>query len=232
MRRVSAYLAIVTQAVNDEAGTIDKFFGDGVMAFWGAPALLEDHARRACLAALRVCRRLDEANAGWQAEGLAPLNIRIGIHSDAVLVGNIGSAERMSYTVIGDGVNIAARLETTNKDYGTRICISHGVFKEAGEQLCVRPIDDVAVKGRRSKTAIYELLGAFGAEPELEPDPSTQRLCALTRLAHAALVAGDVALALGRYREILTEYPGDPVAAALVQRLAGPDMPRMLQVAE
>jgi adenylate cyclase len=234
MRRLSAYLAIVTQAVDVAEGTIDKFSGDGVMAFWGAPALLEDHARRACLAALRICRRLDEANGCWQAEGLTPLNIRIGIHSDAVLVGNIGSAERMSYTVIGDGVNIAARLETINKEYGTRICISHGVFREAGEHLCVRPIDEVAVKGRRGKTLIYELLGAFGAEPELEPDAPTLRLCALTRQAHAALVAGNVPLALSRYHQILAEYPSDTVAAALVHRLVGSDAPRMLplQVAE
>ncbi len=230
--RVSAYLAVVTKAVNEEAGTIDKFIGDGVMAFWGAPALLDDHAARACFAALRIRKGMDGLNARWQEEGLKPLNIRIGIHSDAVLVGNIGSKERMSYTVMGDGVNVAARLEGINKEYGTRITISHSVFKEAGERLCVRPIDDVAVKGRRARIPIYELMGAHGLGPEFEADAATVRLCKLTRTAYEALVAEDIALALGRYREILAEYPDDPVAFEMARRLdtldAGPRVPRQL----
>jgi adenylate cyclase len=218
--RVSAYLAVVTKAVNEEAGTIDKFIGDGVMAFWGAPALLDDHAARACFAALRIRRGMEGLNAQWQADGLKPLNIRIGIHSDAVLVGNIGSKERMSYTVMGDGVNVAARLEGINKEYGTRICISHSVFKEAGDRLCVRPIDDVAVKGRRAKIPIYEVMGAYGLGSEFEPDAATVRLCKLTRTAYEALVAQDNALALDRYRAILAEYPDDPVASEMAKRLA------------
>lgn len=218
--RVSAYLAVVTKAVNEEAGTIDKFIGDGVMAFWGAPALLDDHAARACFAALRIRRGMEELNARWEEEGLKPLNVRIGIHSDAVLVGNIGSKERISYTVMGDGVNVAARLEGINKEYGTRICISHSVFKEAGDRLCVRPIDDVAVKGRRATIPIYEVMGAYGLGAEFEPDAATVRLGKLTRAAYDSLVAQDIALALERYRAILAEYPGDPVASEMAKRLA------------
>ena len=217
--RVSAYLELVTKTVNQEHGTIDKFIGDGVMAFWGAPALLDDHAWRSCVAAMRIQRGMDALNERWRAEGLKPLNVRIGIHSDAVLVGNIGSKERMSYTVMGDGVNIAARLEGTNKEFHTRILISHSVFKEAGERLCVRPIDDVTVKGRRGKVPIYELMGVYGADdPGLEPSPETQRLAKLTRLAYEALVKEDYALASRRYREILAEFPDDPVASTLVKR--------------
>ncbi|WP_422001659.1 adenylate/guanylate cyclase domain-containing protein [Reyranella sp.] len=218
--RVSAYLELVTKTVNQEHGTIDKFIGDGVMAFWGAPALLDDHAWRACVAAMRIQRGMDALNGRWEADDLKPLNVRIGIHSDAVLVGNIGSRERMSYTVMGDGVNIASRLEGINKEFGIRVCISHSVFKEAGERLCVRPIDDVAVKGRRAKVPIYELMGVYGADdPGLEPDAATLRLCKLTRLAYEALVREDHALAARRYREILTEFPHDPVASALAKRL-------------
>jgi adenylate cyclase len=218
--RVSAYLELVTKTVNQEHGTIDKFLGDGVMAFWGAPALLEDHAWRACVAALRIQRGMEALNERWRAEGMKPLNIRVGIHSDAVLVGNIGSKERMSYTVMGDGVNIAARLEGINKEFRTHICISHSVFKEAGERLCVRPIDDVTVKGRRSKIPIYELLGVFGADdPGLEPDAATLKLCRMTRLAYEALIQQDDVLAARRYREILAEFPDDPVASALAGRL-------------
>jgi adenylate cyclase len=219
LSRVSAYLEVVSRAVNVEGGTIDKFIGDGVMAFWGAPALLEDHAWRACLAALRTQRAMDQLNERWQQQELKPLNVRIGIHSDAVLVGNIGSKERMGYTVMGDGVNVAARLEGINKEYGTRICISHAVFREAGERLCVRPISDVTVKGRRATIPIYELMGAYGAGSELEPDAATLRLCRLTRAAHEALVKEDFELALSRYQAILDEFPNDPVSRVLARQL-------------
>jgi adenylate cyclase len=218
--RVSAHLEVLTKAVNDEHGTIDKFVGDGVMAFWGAPALLEDHAWRACVAALRIQHGMNELNARWAAEGLRPLNVRIGIHSDAVLVGNVGSRERMSYTVMGDGVNVAARLEGVNKEFRTRICISHAVFKEAGERLCVRPIDEVTVKGRRSTVTIYEVLGAFGVGAELEPSAMQLRLAELTKAAHSLLIRDDKAGARELYRKALCEFPDDGVCQALIRRLA------------
>ncbi|MBV8590799.1 MAG: hypothetical protein JO212_12220, partial [Acetobacteraceae bacterium] len=230
MVRVSAYFELVTKAVNDQAGTIDKFIGDGVMAFWGAPALLEDHAWRACLAALQIERGMDVLNERWQSEELKPLKVRIGIHSDAVLVGNVGSMERMGYTVVGGGVNIAARLENINKEFGTRICISQSVVKEAGERLCVRPIDDVTVRGRRAKIPVYELMGAFGTDPALEPDPATVRLCRLTRLAHEALIQEDFALALSRYYEVLAEFPEDTVSRELVRRLSSTEPARRLAI--
>ncbi len=218
--RVSAYLQVVTHAVNQEHGTIDKFIGDGVMAFWGAPALLEDHAWRACVAALRIQRGMDDLNAQWVEQGLKPFKVRIGIHCDAVLVGNIGSKERMAYTVLGDGVNIAARLEGLNKEFRTQVCISHSVFKEAGERLCVRPIDDVVVKGRRGKIAVYELIGVYGAGAELEPRQEALRLSKLTSSAYEALIREDTGLALERYRKVLTEFPDDTVSSELVKRLA------------
>jgi adenylate cyclase len=230
LSRVSAYLEVVTRAVNQELGTIDKFIGDGAMAFWGAPALLEDHAWRACVAALRICRDMDALNQRWAEQELKPLNVRIGIHSDAVLVGNIGSEERMGYTVMGDGVNVAARLEDTNKQFGTRILVSHNVFKEAGERLCVRPIDDVTVKGRRTKVPIYELKAAYGAGAELEPDAMTLRLCRLTRLGHEALLHEDFTLALSRYRDILAEFPNDTVSRELIRRLTTVEAARPIPV--
>lgn len=157
--RVSKYFEISTNAINEEFGTLDKFIGDGVMAFWGAPNTLDDHAYRACSAALKIQDQMHKMNQIWESQGLSPLNVRIGIHSDAVLVGNIGSLERMSYTVMGDGVNVAARLEGINKEHGTQICISKAVFREAGEKLKVRPLNEITVKGRKSLIEIYELIG-------------------------------------------------------------------------
>ena len=230
LARMSTLLELVSKVVHDEAGTIDKFIGDGVMAFWGAPALLDDHAWHACVAALRIQQVLAEMNRQWQAAGEPEMRVRIGIHSDAVLVGNVGSQERMSYTVIGDGVNIASRLEGINKTYGTLTCISHDTFREAGDRLCVRPIDEVAVKGRRARIAIYELLGAYGAGAELEPSPEAAQLAGLTRLAFAALVAGDHPAALARYREILERAPGDRIAELHVHRLSGSHGPASIGV--
>lgn len=226
--RISAYLEVVTRAVTNEFGTIDKFIGDGVMAFWGAPALLEDHAWHACVAALRAREELKGLNEEWAKERHKPLNIRIGIHSDAVLVGNIGSKSRMAYTVMGDGVNVASRLEGINKVYGTRICISHAVFREAGERLCVRPIDEVMVKGRRSKIPIYELVGAYGAGAELEPDASALQLCELTRRAYDALVQENFTVALALYRKVLDEFPEDSVSLEIVRRLAATESTRRI----
>jgi adenylate cyclase len=219
LQRVSAYLEIVIKAVNEQRGTIDKFMGDGVMAFWGAPALLEDHAWRACVASLAIQRDMNALNAAWGADGRRPFNVRVGVHCDAVVVGNVGSRERMSYTVLGDGVNIASRLEAINKDYGTRVCVSHSVYREAGERLCVRPIDDVAVKGRRAKFPIYELMGVYGAGAEFEPDATVLELARMSRLAYEAMAAGDGVKARTLYAEVTRVYPGDPVATEMIKRL-------------
>jgi len=219
LMRVSAYLDIVIKAVNRQNGTIDKFMGDGVMAFWGAPALLEDHAWRACVAAIAIQRDMNALNARWQSEGLRPFNVRIGIHCDAVVVGNVGSHERMSYTVLGDGVNIASRLEAINKEYGTRICISHSVYREAGERLCVRPIDDVAVKGRRAKFPIYELMGVYGADPVFEPQAADVELGKASRAAYEAMTSGDGVRARQLYREVAQAFPQDTVAPEMTKRL-------------
>ncbi len=125
--RISEYFSTVTHAIEREQGTVDKFIGDAVMAFWGAPVTVDDHAYLACVAAIRAQRGMAAKNQSWAEQKLPPLKVRIGIHSDAALVGNVGSRERVSYTVMGDGVNVAARLEGINKEMGTWICVSHNV---------------------------------------------------------------------------------------------------------
>lgn len=217
LETVSAYLELVTYAVKEEQGTIDKFIGDAVMAFWGAPIPVVDHSYRACVAAVRSQRRMGILNARLAETGKGPLTVRIGIHSDQVLVGNIGSLERLSYTVMGDGVNIASRLEGINKDFGTSICVSNAVFKESGERLWLRPIDMVAVKGRKSAFLIYELLGIRDADAEVAATAKEQALCAATEAAYASYSASHWEEAEALYQAIATEY-NDALARVMVSR--------------
>jgi adenylate cyclase len=222
LMRISAYLEAVTLSVNEEQGTIDKFIGDAAMAFWGAPAELADHAWHACAAAVRISRRMEILNAKWVADGLAPLQIRIGIHCDAVMVGNIGSKHRMSYTVMGDAVNLTSRLEGINKDYGTQICVSHAIYREVGERLHLRPIDEVTVKGRRATMQIYELLGINNSHDvgnTLEVNSEITEQCKITRLAYLAYTNKNWQLAYQWYQTLLKRYPNDGLAASMIQRI-------------
>ena len=206
LKCVSAYLALVTDAVKEEQGTVDKFIGDSVMAFWGAPLLDQNHAYHACVTAVKSQRRMAELNKQLVVEGLPALTVRIGIHSDAVLVGNIGSAERMSYTVMGDGVNVAARLEGINKEFATAICISHATFKEAGERLWVRPIDIITVKGRKGEIPIYELIGIRSDDAEIMPTQRELDLCNVTHQAFDLFASRQYRAAADLYESIIQEH--------------------------
>ena len=170
LAQLSVYFETVSRAIAEEHGTVDKFIGDGVMAFWGAPARRDDHVLRACCGALRAARRMQQLDLDWRAQGRPPLRLRIGLHCAEVLVGNVGSSERLSYTVMGDGVNVAARLEGINKEFGTTICISDSVVEAVGSDIVARPIKKVQVKGRKHKFMVYELLGIRTSDdPELAP---------------------------------------------------------------
>lgn len=158
------YFSIATEAITRHGGTVDKFIGDAVMGFWGAPDLVPDHAVRACRAALDIVHGLERANQEWQLEGKRALRVRVGINSASVLVGNIGSSDRLSYTTIGDGVNVASRLEGKNKELGTTICISDSTYERAQNQIVARPIRPVSVKGRSGEFMVYELVGMVSEE--------------------------------------------------------------------
>jgi adenylate cyclase len=221
LTRISAYLEVVTLAVNEEHGTIDKFIGDAAMAFWGAPAPLNDHAWHACAAAIRISKRMATLNAQWVAEGLAPLQIRIGIHCDAMMVGNIGSKHRMSYTVMGDAVNLTSRLEEINKEYGTQICVSQSIYREIGERLTLRPIDEVTVKGRRTALNIYELFGVIdNNDPSraLETSEEVIEQCHLTNIARQAYVDKNWKKAASLYEELFNRFPKDHLATNMLMR--------------
>jgi adenylate cyclase len=157
---LSRYFDAVSVQIQNQGGTIDKFIGDAVMAFWGAPSPNPDHAVDCCRAAL-ACRRAVEA-ANLLDDYGKPVKIRIGINSGDMLVGNIGSEVRLNYTVIGDAVNIASRLESTNKVYGSTIIVGPETRRLAGDRIVVRELDRLAVYGRAGGLQIYELLGMAG----------------------------------------------------------------------
>jgi adenylate cyclase len=154
---LGAYLDLSSRTIAQHGGTVDKFIGDAVMAFWGAPAANADHAFAACQAALSTVEALKKARL-FDDYG-RPLSIRIGINSGRALVGNIGSDTRLNYTAIGDTVNIASRLEGANKIFGTSIVIGEATRREAGDRILVRELDSIAVYGRAEGIAIFELIG-------------------------------------------------------------------------
>lgn len=217
LQQMSAYFDVVSKSVTDEGGTVDKFIGDGVMAFWGAPLDLPDHALHACRGALRSVRRLDAVNETQRAAGYSTFRMRIGLSTGEALVGNVGSTDRFSYTAMGDTVNVASRLEGMNKQFGTTICVSETVVNAVGPQIVVRPLRRIAVKGREQRFMIYELLGVRESDdPELRPAEHALELGKLTGMASAAFESGRYREAAEAYRDILVRYPDDPVAKAML----------------
>ena len=160
---LNRYFSDATRHVFDTGGTLVKYIGDAVFAIWGAPLKMEDHAARACEAALAMSR-MQAGGDGTEAEDhpVRKLVTRIGVHSGPMLVGNLGSAQRFDYTAIGDAVNLAARLEGLNKMFGTRAMISGDALAQAGGKFAVRRLGRVRVVGRAEPVAVYELIGHAG----------------------------------------------------------------------
>jgi adenylate cyclase len=155
------YLTEMTRIVIEEGGTLDKYIGDAVMAEFGAPIPYPDHALRGCRAALRMAVEVERLTAKWIAEGREPFRIGLGVNTGNMVVGNLGSEQLFDYTVIGDEVNLGARLESLNKDYQTdkHIIISEGTYEAAGAALEVRRLGEVKVKGKTRPVVVYELVG-------------------------------------------------------------------------
>jgi class 3 adenylate cyclase len=216
--QISTYLEEVSAAIAEEGGTVDKFIGDGVMAFWNAPVERPDHIIRACAGALRAARRMERVNDAWEAQGRPRIRIRIGLNCANVLVGNVGSSARLSYTALGDGVNVAARLEGINKVFGTTICISDSIYDQARSEILARPLKRVQVKGRKTEFMIYELLALRASDdPELRIRDRDEQLSRMTWEASQLREAGDFPAAERAYRAVLESFPGDPVAELMLR---------------
>jgi adenylate cyclase len=213
------YFEAMTAGVRSTQGTVDKFIGDSVMAFWNAPTRLPDHARRACLAALGCLRATNELYASPAWRGLPPLFTRFGLHTARVMVGHFGAPDRLSYTALGDGVNLASRLEGLCKQYGVAVLASEATVTAAGEDLAFRLIDKVVVKGKQAAVRVYELLGARAE--------SAQALARARPYEEAleAYFARDFARAV----ELLESRTDDPPSRVLAERckvlIANPPSP-------
>jgi adenylate cyclase len=210
---LNAYFTEMSRVILDSQGVIDKYQGDGIMGFWGAPISLEDHAARACRAALECQVRMAKINQSLSREGIPPLSMRIGLHSGDAVVGNMGSAQRFDYTIIGDSVNLASRLEGVNKQFGTKVIISEATFLQAREAIEARELDLIAVKGKEEPIRIYELLGEKGRLTEEQ-----KRLKLLYEEGLQKYRAKDFAEARRLFAQVLETDSEDHPASLLLNR--------------
>jgi adenylate cyclase len=210
---LNEYFTEMSQVILDSQGVIDKYQGDGIMAFWGAPISLEDHAAKACLAALECQVRMNKINESLSQAGIPPLSMRIGLHSGDAVVGNMGSAQRFDYTIIGDNVNLASRLEGVNKQFGTKVLISETTCLRAGDRIEVRELDLIAVKGKEKPIRIYELLGKKGGMTEEQ-----KRWKLLYEEGLRSYRAKDFVRARRLFAQVLETNPGDQAASVLLNR--------------
>jgi adenylate cyclase len=209
VQALAEYLEIMTAILREHRGTLDKFMGDGILAFFNAPHEVPGHAALACRAALRARERL----AARAATGRLPFRARIGLHIGEVLVGNIGTPERFAYTIIGDAVNLASRLEALNKSYGTTILASEALRAAAGPGFEWRRLDRVAVVGRTESTLVNELLGEQGAVA-----PAVLAARDIYEQALAAYFARQFTEAAAGFRAAAGQLPGDRAAALMLRR--------------
>jgi adenylate cyclase len=211
---LNEYLTPMTEIIVSESqGTLDKYIGDAIMAFWGAPQEQPDHALRACRAALAMIERLGALRAGWRERGLPDIDVGVGINTGPMSVGFVGSQDRFyNYTVLGDAVNLASRLEGANRTYGTRVILGASTYEEVRDAVVVRELDLVRVKGKHEPVHIYELLALAPGTPELAAFVERFRW----GLSAYASQRWDEAIA--RFREADRLRGGDPTSRTYVER--------------
>ena len=214
VNQLAEYFDAIAKIIHNHNGTIDKYIGDSVMAFWGAPHPNEKQAEDACKASLEIEKTIQKLNSKWVSQGRKAFNTRIGINTGVSFIGNFGSSERFNYTAIGDSVNLANRLEGLNKVYDSEIIVSESTEKEAGNELIFRVLDIVAVKGRQQSVTVYQLLGSVN-------DPHSRTMVNLSAASERALVhylSYEWEEAENKYKEILKDYPNDKTAKMFVER--------------
>lgn len=202
------YLTEMTRIVFQHRGTLDKYIGDALMAFWGAPFEEPGHAGRACRSALEMLARLDSLQGQWRAQGHPVFDIGVGIHTGVAAVGNMGSQLRYGYTAVGDSVNLSSRLEGLNKLYGTRILATESTVHKAAEHgersLLFRELDLIRVKGKQEPVLIYELMGDRDQVAQ-----ETRERCAAFAEGRSLYTRRDWTGAKKVFDDILRQFPED-----------------------
>jgi adenylate cyclase len=202
---LNLYLSDMTRIVFQRQGALDKYIGDAVMAFWGAPIEEPGHASRSCECALDMMQRVGELQKQWDAEGKPKLDIGIGLNTGIASVGNMGSSLRLAYTALGDTVNLSSRLEGLNKDYGTHILVNETTYHAAKDSgLIFRELDLIRVKGKLQPVTIYELIGRVS-----ETSKETQEIITRFASARALYQARKWQDAQSAFQSILEKWPAD-----------------------
>ncbi|WP_415396798.1 CHASE2 domain-containing protein [Sulfurimonas sp. CS5] len=207
IKLLNRYFTPMTNAVLDNGGMLDKYIGDAVMAFFNAPVDIKDHADASCLCALEMIEKLDALNEELSLEGIDPIRIGIGINTADVVVGNMGSDTRFNYTVIGDGVNLASRVEGLTKNYGVDILITEFTVEKISNKFIYREIESVKVKGKDEAVLLYQLM------------PNTQKSKKIKKLYNEALSvykSGDFKEAEILFTSLVKEYDDNPSKYFLV----------------
>ena len=211
--QISEYLTEMTTIILKHGGTVDKYIGDSIMAFWGAPNKTLDHATQACLAAIECNTRLKILAKEWTSQGRPAFKARIGLNTGDVVVGNIGSDQRLSYTAMGDPVNLASRLEGLNKEYSTSIIISQTVLNELPDEFTYRLLDIVVVKGKTEPVPIYELVSRKG-----DVTGSDSEFLEMFGKAVNSYLEKDWEKALFRFEKLLGLRPDDQACKIFIER--------------
>jgi adenylate cyclase len=211
---MNEYLTPMTHVIHHHRGTIDKYMGDAIMAFWGAPVTDADHARHALLAAIEMMRALEQLQRDFEAKGWPPINIGIGLNTGVMTVGNMGSEFRMAYTVMGDAVNLGSRLEGLTKQYGVNIIVS-AFTAEKLPDFVFRELDCVRVKGKDEPVAIFEPVGLKGTL-----DAETEKELAIYGEALKLYRAQHWDLAEMQFINLRSQHPGRYLYEVYIERIA------------
>lgn len=221
LRDLSEYFEELASLIIKEGGTVDKYIGDAIFAFWNAPLPLEHHQHLACATALKCRFALQRLNGRRVEQGLAPWHTRFGVHVGDAVLGNVGSSDRIDYTAIGDTVNIASRLEALNKYYGSGILASGEIVNVCSDAFLFRRIDRSQPKGASKPLDVFELLGMFEGPESYRVTTEIVRLVEDWNRVYEVYANRDWLGMLDALQEFAVNHPDDVVAGIYLSRVIG-----------